>query len=188
MEEHAEHILIHGHVFKWEEKAPFVPCGVSIQGAIEYRPKTDEMRCHECGEWFSNLGSHVRVHDVSVATYKLTHGLVVRTNLTSQATRIKYRANIERQGSRERRINNLKACVKTGNRQKRVDFETRNARNKCNAQMLFTIKRFILANGRNPVIRELKDIGLHSTDLSKAFNGAKLDDIYVMASGSGEEL
>ncbi len=176
--EHAEHVLIHGQIFKWWEKEPYVRSGMSIQGAIEFRPASDEMKCHNCGEWFHNLGFHIRSHDENVAAYKLKHGLVVRTKLTSQETSAMFSEKIRAQGTREKRIAALRASTKTGVHQKRNDFESRNVKNKCNAQVLYTIRNFMIKFGREPVIRELKDMNLHPTQLKEWFDGKSLSEVY----------
>ena len=78
------HVLIRGHVFKWEEKEPFVQSGVSVAGAVEYDFANDKLRCHECGEWFLNLGSHIaQYHQMKTEEYRLKHGLNLYKNRTA---------------------------------------------------------------------------------------------------------
>lgn len=52
------YVIMLGQVFRWEEKAPFVESGKSVEGAVEYDLDTGKCKCHECGEWYSRLDIH----------------------------------------------------------------------------------------------------------------------------------
>jgi hypothetical protein len=78
----AEHVLIRGKCFLYRQKAPFVPSGISIHGALEYEEATDRVRCHECGGWFRMLTTHLpKVHNLTAAEYRQKHGLRRRSVL-----------------------------------------------------------------------------------------------------------
>jgi hypothetical protein len=68
-------VIMHNIVFRWEEKAPFCKSGKSVQGALEYNGKTDQLRCHECGEWWSDIGHHLRSHKMRPKEYRKKHFL-----------------------------------------------------------------------------------------------------------------
>jgi hypothetical protein len=79
---HAEQVLIRGKVFLYKQKAPFVPSGKSVLGALEYDEATDRVRCHECGEWFGSVGQHARrAHMLSPKDYNARHGLRLGASL-----------------------------------------------------------------------------------------------------------
>lgn len=78
-------VLMAGQLFTFAERAPFLSSGESIGGAIEYDEEHDQLRCHECGKWFTDIGTHLRHrHDLSAREYKIKHGLLLKTSLRSR--------------------------------------------------------------------------------------------------------
>jgi hypothetical protein len=77
-------VRILNRIFDYEEKAPFVPSGRSLQGAVEIDPKSGFAKCHECGHWMESIGNHVaRAHSMTAKGYKIKHGLRAKTSLSS---------------------------------------------------------------------------------------------------------
>jgi hypothetical protein len=82
------YVILLGHVFNYEDKAPFVQSGQSIRGAIEYDKDNDKLKCHECGEWFDAIWSHsFQAHGIHSREYKVKHGLAQSASLVSQSAR-----------------------------------------------------------------------------------------------------
>jgi hypothetical protein len=81
-------VIMQGEVWLYEAKAPYETSGESLRGAIEYDTSSDRMKCHECGEFFRDLGSHIRKHDIKAPDYKFKHGLKSSTALVSDEKRI----------------------------------------------------------------------------------------------------
>ncbi|GAB20266.1 hypothetical protein GOEFS_109_00110 [Gordonia effusa NBRC 100432] len=51
------------------------------------------LQCHECGEWFVGLATHIRdTHGITAAEYREQWGLPSRTALVGEAQRIQHRA------------------------------------------------------------------------------------------------
>lgn len=157
---HTEHVLIRGAVYKYAEKAPFVRSGVSICGALEYDAARDFLRCHECGEFFENLGVHISHHEMGQDEYREKHGLNLRTPLANYRLRTIRSAACTTRKQYEKAASHL---FKKGNKsrgrlgQKKMMLELLNARGNCKAQILEKLKEAALRLGRRPKERELVD-------------------------------
>ncbi len=177
----ATHVIIQGHVFTREEKAPFVPSGMSFLGAAEYDKERDVLRCHECGEWYKGVGSHVLdAHGMTLADYKSRHGLRQSTSLLCMASRAKISRNNAKTGNRRNITPRVPGTV-TKNRRPRVDMESRNKRGACQAQILFKIQMLAAKVGRTPSITELDSIGLRQPTCQRAFGWIPMTSIIEMA-------
>lgn len=187
-----EQVLIRGKVFLYKQKAPFVPSGKSVLGALEYREADDKVRCHECGEWFVSLAKHVSdKHQKGQADYKKTHGL----NRWATLAGIKYTTN----KSTVARALNLGKSLTPENRKKArssaheqmrkrresgetsVRHELRNENGTCQAQILSTIKALASQIGRTPSRRELESVGVHIDSARRVLNVDSLQGLLALA-------
>ena len=69
----------HGHLWR-------LPDGTGLHapsGTLTRDPDTGEVCCHLCGRWFRALGSHVRVHGYTAASYRAAMGLYTTRPLTA---------------------------------------------------------------------------------------------------------
>lgn len=167
---HTEFVLIRGEVYKTAEKAPFVISGVSFCGAIEYDAARDFLRCHECGEFFENLGVHIAYHEMNQQQYREKHGISLKTPLANTRLRdIRKTAAIER-----KQWTTSNAIFKKGNRstpvgQKKNYLELMNARGNCKAQTLEKLSQAAIQMGRRPTQRELVDFDINWMTIRKYF-------------------
>lgn len=149
----AEHVLIRGKVLLYKQKAPFVSSGVSIKGAIEYDPVEDKLRCHECGDWFKNLGLHAaRAHGLPARAYKPKHGLRQGTALLNEKLRAECIAKGQRlirlgyASTAEDRQKGTRASVIVSRLPRPVLLELRNERNMNSPQLAQRIAAIAAAN------------------------------------------
>jgi predicted transcriptional regulator len=162
---HASHVIIRGHVFTYEEKAPFVQSKVSLLGALEFDPKTDRTKCHECGEWQRQLSWHVmKQHSMTTDLYRSEHGLRPNTGLSGMARRNKARANAERHRIEGRGIAAVMRGRTTRLESNRLAFkhsvEVQNSSGKCATQLLFKVLMCAANVGHTPTGDELAAIGV----------------------------
>jgi hypothetical protein len=177
-----QHVIIHGDVLLYKDKAPFVRSGKSIQGALEYDNHEDKIKCHECGNWFSSLPQHiVKIHKINSWEYKIKHGLRIKTALVSESLR-RSRLQAMNIWKSELSANKIKAYQKRGLRGARVakkrgrkghKFELLNRNRTCKAQVIKKIALFAKQLGRTPTCRELREIGLHSGNIARSFGGVR---------------
>lgn len=169
---HTEYVLLRGAVFKYAEKAPFVRSGVSVCGAIEYDAARDFLRCHECGEFFENLGVHIGSHEISQDEYREKHGLNLRTPLANYRLReIRSVACVSRKQYEKAAPYLFKKGSKSGGRtgQKKMMLELLNARGNCSEQVLGKLKEAATQLGRRPKQRELCDFEINWMLIRKYF-------------------
>lgn len=148
-------VIIRGAVYEYADKAPFVPSGKSVHGAIEMR-SDGRVKCHECGRYFASVGAHIGqgVHQISPREYKLRHGLrlqsglcspeVGRSYVTSSAVHLaqyRGRGHVQQLGPRRRNA------------------ELLNQNGKCKAQLGEKIKQIAAELGRTPKLSELRSNG-----------------------------
>lgn len=177
----ATHVIIKGEEYDWVSKSPYTQSGKSILGAVEFSSNTQELKCHECGEWVRIMGDHVRTRHkpVTVREYKIRHGLLVGMGILTK----KQRANCGKMGGIERMGNSRKVIdgnAKSMQARRHISgiraemgivmrSETANLMNACMAQreklLLDLYKQlghspshreldsFRLADGRNPLER-----------------------------------
>ena len=154
----AEHVIIMGAVFKWEEKAPFSVSGMSILGGLEYDKERDLIRCHECGGWFRSVGRHIGfIHKVKSKDYKSRHGLrysaalVVPSIVASLCAR-KSRGFSDAERARSASTNKLRLS-RNPERVRRSE-ELVNFRLRCRPQLTAMILKICQDLGRAPSLRE----------------------------------
>lgn len=159
-------VIIRGHVFDYSDKAPFVASGRSVLGAIEYDEEKDKRRCHECGEWFGNVGHHLRHHGIKAYAYRQAHGLARATSLASRASSARCGNAVS--------LANLSRSGKTGYQQnRRVTDGQRNMNNTCRAQLLFRIQTLAAQIGHTPTKEELRAEKIWPQVLAKRFGSVR---------------
>lgn len=186
-------VIIRGHIFDYEEKAPFMPSGVSVLGAIEYDEDRDLVRCHECGEWLEIISQHaLTLHKISPRDYKIKHGLRLKTSLASRRV-AQRRSEVLKEINRERGgvPVQISAAVrhqaisqlKNRPRKKRLPnrWEERNERGSCHAQIIFRIQQISAKLGHTPTHSELKSNGLLPDSIRQAFRVTSLNKVIQMA-------
>lgn len=167
---HTEHVLIRGNVYKYAEKAPFVRSGVSVSGGIEYDAARDFLRCHECGEFFQNLGVHISLHEMSQEQYREKHGISRATPLAN--TRLR---DIRRDAAVARQQHKTGKQFCKGNKRQTsssyITVELVNARGNCKLQLLEKLSELAKKLGRTPTARELIDNNIPASALRNYFGG-----------------
>jgi len=164
----ASHVIIRGHVFQYEEKAPFVPSGQSVLGALEYDETTDKVRCHECGTWIGGLGTHVKVHGISRKEYNRRHGMRTNAALSGLKTRQKHREAAIRNGNAERLQKSQRSCSRgKGSLPRSQESHNQNAR--CAAQLLFRVQNIAVRVGRTPTNSDMREAGIDHSTLVRRF-------------------
>ena len=180
-----EYILLRGQVVLGKLKAPFVRSGKSLHAAIEYDPEEDKLRCHECGRWFENLGTHVwGAHGLLARQYKVRHGLHMGSALVC--------LRISEKISRDAKAS--PTCIGKEFAQKGRDssafrrpgrigpsFETRNNNGQCAAQLLSRVRAMADKLGRTPTSRELLAAGINHRAALNAFNVKDFTSLMTLA-------
>ena len=181
------HVIIRGHVFTREEKAPFVASGKSLLGALEYNRDTDETKCHECGMWFKGLGWHVtKSHDMDLREYRAAHGIRGSSALCGLRIRESHRVCAKALTVPGKGILSPKRPHPARPRAK--SDEWRNEQSRCNAQLLFRIQTTAAQVGHTPSKSDLKAYGLHQTTIRNAFGsiGRAMREAGLEPNGQGK--
>lgn len=187
------YVRINGEIFLYELKAPFVSSGCSISGGIEYRKYDDTLKCHECGDWYKNLGLHSRnSHGLTAEQYKQKHGMRRKTSLVCERMRevcIKNMVslNAANGGSpvnqdpqlRERANNALVAAGRGARRSKLTD-ETRNSKMLCQAQVMARVKDLADSLGRTPSVADLREADLSVSQVMFSLGCSTATDAMAM--------
>jgi hypothetical protein len=174
-----EQVLIRGKCFLYRQKAPFVPSGHSVHGALEYNEAREKIRCHECGEWYQTLSQHLgKIHKISAAEYKDRHGLRRRTPLwaPTMSARMSQRIKALLIGGGGFRIGQfahipqaVRASVTT-REAKAFPGEMRNEHGTCQAQILNRLRELSEKFGRTPSKTEIEASGLMVKSACLALN------------------
>jgi HNH endonuclease len=175
-------VLIAGRVSLYKEKAPFEMSGHSIKGALEYDVNEDKVKCHECGKWCISLASHIsrthkRLEGISVADYKIKHGLLLKTALWAEDLRKTFvRASSARVTGATflKFLDEKKKWLNSGKpyrpfRRKCRSVEVDNRNGLCQAQVLEKVKKIADSYGRTPTQKELQENGLGTHMLAYKF-------------------
>jgi hypothetical protein len=185
-------VRIGGTIYLYRQKAPFVPSGVSIHGALEYDASNDLIRCHECGLWFRSLCGHLgKIHSLQAVEYKVRHGLNLQSSLVCEGLRV---ANAERmaasttvgfqgwtQDQKRAHLAHHLARPRKPKRFKRANFETNNAKQMCHAQLLERLRHLAATLGHTPTHSELITAGLAPSSLLHAFNVHSIASVMSLA-------
>ena len=166
-------VMIRGQVFSYKEKAPFVPSGVSVFGAVEYDFAKDRLRCHECGEWFAGLSAHISFrHTLTLREYKVKHGLRLVTKLVSESIKDRLRRRaFDMQLHTLQFRSREEWSTNKGKSGPGPNFEARNEKGICTAQMSFKLLNLAKALGQKTLyIRDLKSLGIYLPQVLRAFD------------------
>ena len=176
MDDSDRSVIIRGHVFKYCDKAPFVPSGMSVLGALEYDTAHDALKCHECGGYFSMLSGHVSVHGLTAIEYKKKHGLRFQSSLYSPGKKLEAAERMTAKPSMKVYAKGHPPLCKTHPSQKgSVQSESRNATGRCKAQMLFKIQTMAARLKRTPTAQEMISEGFTSHDLLRVFGKTRAE-------------
>lgn len=192
-------VIIAGQVFPYTEKAPFVFSGMSVLGAIEYDSDEDLLRCHECGNWYGSLASHISLgeHDnMTVREYKQRHGLNYKTALLCFRQRAmrstvarkhlpQVRKTLPKGNTLGSSHQSLERTTRTGAAVlkvtvKRESAEARNKTSTCQAQIAFRLKSLAATLGRTPTGADIEQIGLSISTIFSVFGIAKLSEVKAL--------
>lgn len=194
-----EQVLIRGKVFLYKQKAPFVPSGKSVLGALEYREADDKVRCHECGEWFTHLATHtLPAHGLSSKDYKQKHGLQRKAPLMGPAAlrRAKHAQGKQAQRNADNycRLIASRAAVRSKRHEqvaraeslppkpgKGLNMELRNERGTCQAQLLTRIQQVADYIGRTPTRTEFEQAGVSIESAKLVLNVSTLAQVMALA-------
>ena len=187
-------VLIRGKVFLYREKAPFVPSGESIRGALEFNETDQTVRCHECGGWFQAVGRHIKGHGITAREYKLKHGLRAVSALISESVR----AQLIKQGQGGFGVSRLMdPAVRLRSAAGAAEYmrsqkgarrphatEVKNEDGRCHAQLMQDLLATAARVGHTPSIAELLEgphgdgvRGIQSSSLLMSFNVKSLSDV-----------
>jgi hypothetical protein len=184
-----QYVRINGKTFLYKQKAPFSASGMSVFAAIEYDPEADKVRCHECGDWFEQLGKHfASAHGMTARNYKIKHGLNLNSAMVNEKIRISHsRSQAARVAAdpEKHRLILLKArmaCAFRGRTNHRPFAEKRNERNTCPAQLIEKIKQAADHFGGTPTKKELSASGI---SLDSAFLALNVKNVGSLVSLAG---
>ena len=153
--------------------------GHSTLGALEYNPEHDVVKCHDCGEWFKELGVHCfRTHGVKAATYKAEHGISFGSSLSAIGSRKLRAKNLHKRGLVGKHPFKKKH-EPFGNA--RYSPEVRNLHMSCTAQLMAKARQLALQLNRTPTAEEMRENGMHHGTIKKAF-GLSISD-YLLSLG-----
>jgi hypothetical protein len=175
-------VIIRGHVFGYEEKAPFVASGCSVLGALEYDEDKGCVKCHECGEWFPCISwTHLKFkHKKTIRQYKERHGFNMGTALCTPMFSEMRKIGSSKLGP-EQRAHRTAVLIEAGREHKRVhgtnksnrglQLERSNIIGRCHSQMLWRIQVMAAELGRTPTSREIAARGFDELLVLTRFGG-----------------
>lgn len=173
-------IFVRGLVLPWIDKAPFVPSGMSVLGAVEYDRNTDKTKCHECGEWYSSLSCHIRGHKISATAYRKKHGITLKSKINGLKAQEK-QAQIakNRKGSKTFTVGHPRYGSGLGPPKGRpLSLEILNLEGKCQAQISAQLVALHAKLGRTPTANEIRAQGLRIATIESVF-GAKMKQVLL---------
>lgn len=73
-------------IYKDVSREPYIKSKHGYRGDIVTKKEDDIqlLQCHECGEYFEDIGHHIRTHHIKAAEYKEEHGLAQNIPLVSK--------------------------------------------------------------------------------------------------------
>ena len=169
-------------VLKLYDEKGYEPSGKSIKGALEVDDNCDELKCHECGDWFENLADHIhKDHHITAREYKLRHGLKFTAALVGERTRLRriiagvqgYKktngANILKARKR------LAALRKAGHTHhtRPTTAGLRNVRGTCSAQLMNDLKLLADKLGHVPSASEIENARINRGAIYKRFGSVE---------------
>ena len=180
----ATKVLIKGMLFRWAEKAPFVPSGQSILGAVEVNEDETQIKCHECGKWRAQLSAqHLSCHNLPGREYRNRHGLCFASPLAAPALR-RVRSEHARKRLAEpgalktsiERMHKVRSTAQAGlvrarshHPIRRWTDECANLRMKCRAQVQMQLLALARELGHTPTTKEMNAAGIYTETIRYAF-------------------
>jgi hypothetical protein len=179
-------IRIGSEIFFYEQKAPYVPAGKSFRGVLEWDDSADRVRCHECGEWFKDVGGHARQsHGITAREFKRKYGLRAHSALVNESLRVAriklgtalYARDPEQLRERAARARAAVSYHPGG------DFtQYKNARSLCAAQILDRIRKLAASlGGRTPTGAEFVAAGIQLSSAKRTLNVADTRSLLSLA-------
>jgi len=157
-----------------DERYPAVPIenGFGEYGVIERDTEKEKIRCHECGEWFGAVHTHISIHGLTAREYKIKYGFDLKTPLqdieVSKSQSVKRKRYAKRNlkvlnGRLEKarkKTNNNKIFIGTKKRIRRPSMQFKNEHNLCPAQMKARYEIVCMQIGN----KEAREIDVHKYD------------------------
>lgn len=151
--------------------------------------------CHECGEWLPGLWGHLKEHKLSARTYKLKHGLPLKTALCNETVRISIATAQKKLWQRPAGYASRVARLLANTQGKQTGrghapFRPSNFRGQCRAQMLEKTKKLASRIKRTPSYTDLREaFGFSSALIQKRFGNLRslqrLANLVPRAQGDG---
>lgn len=134
--------------------------GFGYKGVIVEDVKTNQIQCHICGEWYNQLGLHIKKHGLNTSEYKRRFGLLQTTALKSHRLRLRQSIVMQelrkkyKQCNRKFERNNLYA----GNRKNKPKAEeSKNKYGVCDLQIMQKVIELKEELGKTPTLTDLKE-------------------------------
>lgn len=135
-------VSCNGTIMLYDEKG-YEPSGKSIKGAIELSDDQQQLKCHECGGWFEDLGHHVHgAHAMKAKSYKRAHGLKISAALCNDRIRLR-RIQIALQhglANKARPFQKGSRSLRKGKKQTPLPTSYYNQRRNCAAQLAHDVR------------------------------------------------
>lgn len=152
-----------GYVTFYNYKEPLMKfdSGYGFVGALVFDGKSDKIQCHFCGQWFEQLGNHIKKeHAINAEQYKTRVGLNKTTALINE----KYRAKLIANGLKLRikNLQNMKGRTRSLETRRKIAEtlrenrdEQKNLRGTCPEQLLERYNNLWQKLGRTPKVKEI---------------------------------
>jgi len=188
---HTGHVIIGGELLFYDAKAPYEKSGMSIRGALEYDAENDLVKCHECGEFFRQVGNHAaHAHKMNARQYKIRHGLLIGTALINESTRCAFIAEGIRRFKHNPQLlwDRMKKCrlSLTGRGEKHHrTAEDDNSKRLCDIQIIDRLRQATQQLGRPPTKSEMLEFGFNAKTARCHFGSLKA--LFRLAGIQGRE-
>lgn len=163
----------------YDEKG-YVPSGKSFLGALELSTDGHYVKCHECGEWHTNLGAHVKSHNLTATAYKEKHGLRKKSCLLGEEQRVRMSTSKKYYWEKMTVTQKCKSllAMKKGFKRKKKKRAARgkahthnNVTHRCNQQIVHDVTALYERLGQQPTTEDLEKNGLSYPTLAYRFGG-----------------
>lgn len=150
----------HINIEKWEP--PFMPVstGFGFIGVLAEDSVNGELQCHECGNWYEQLPTHLVKHGMTADSYRQKFGLFTQTALKSKRIRLiqsEVMSNFRKTGQKKFLRKFGKGNLESANRKgKPKAVEGQNSFGVCDLQISTKILALADKLGRTPTLIELK--------------------------------
>lgn len=152
-----------GYVTFYNYKEPLMRFeeGHGFVGALVFDGKSDKIQCHLCGQWFDQLGNHLKKeHATTAAQYKERVGLNRTTALVNESFRAKLIANGLKK--RMKNLKNQRGAIRSPETRRRISealkehrAEQKNLTGTCPEQLIQRLTELHYKLGRTPTDDEI---------------------------------